>query len=26
LRRAALEKVLAGITTLEEALQNTLAD
>ncbi len=26
LRRAALEKVLGGITTLEEALQNTLAD
>lgn len=26
LRRAALEKVLAGVTTLEEALQNTLAD
>ena len=26
LRRAALEKVLSGVTTLEEALQNTLAD
>jgi type IV pilus assembly protein PilB len=26
LRRAALEKVLAGVTTLEEAIQNTLAE
>jgi type II secretory ATPase GspE/PulE/Tfp pilus assembly ATPase PilB-like protein len=25
LRRASLEKVLAGMTTLEEAIQNTLA-